>query len=345
MKRILRKWTGKLFVLLCVLALGLSLFPSSAPTKATGNLGKGKAYKETKLKLPKGCYSLSWGGLFVNAKGKIRVASRVWEQSVYGISGNKIQKVSDSMVKAAYNAWDYVKDKERDTEFFANTVNKKGTAGYFTNGTILFKYNKKGKIQKVLKLSKQFRGIDRMKWVSGDTVAVVGIEVMTGKNRVCLVDMKKGKITKKYNKKYTWLCGTDGKHIYVLSGSIDEKTEKIVKLKVSSGKKVSSISTQKIRALAENQTDWSEEQGRYYKDNPFSTCYSGGKLYLKYLTGIYTWNEKKKGFDTVLDGIKNPNYTTGQFYDTTGEYYYDDFEVAGKKMYVCCYGDIYMYTL
>ncbi len=252
------------------------------------------------------------------------------------------------MVKAAYKAWDYVKDKERDTEFYANTVNKKGTAGYFTNGTILFKYNQKGRIQKAIKelkgLSKPIRAIYRIKWVSGDTVAVGFLDIM-GENKVCLVNMGKGKAIRNYNTKYNWLCGTDGKHIYVLSGSIAKKTEKIVKLKASSGKKVSSISTKKIRALAENQKDWDEEQGRYYKDNPFSTCYSGGKLYLKYLTGIYTWNEKKKCFDTVLDGIGNSNYTTGQYYDTTGQCHYDNFEVVGKKMYVSCYNDMYMYTL
>lgn len=334
----------KTVALLCIPVLVLNLFSGFTSTKAAGNLGKGKPYKEMKIALPKYHASLDIGGLFVNAKGKIRISSREWEQSVYGISGNKLKKISDPMVRAAYHAWDYVKDKERDTEFYSNTVNKKGTAGYFTNGTILFKYNKKGKIQKTFKRLKKIGAVYRLKWVSKDTVAV-GFQDEMGNGRVCLVDMGKGKITKIYGKKYTWLCGTNGKHIYVLSGSIAKKTERIVKLKAASGKKVSSISTQEIRALAENQKGWDEEQERYEKDNPFSTCYSGGKLYLKYLTGVYTWNERKKGFDTVLDGIGNSNYTTGRYYDTTGQYYFDDFEVAGKKMYVCYYDNIYRYTL
>ena len=334
----------KTVALLCIPVLVLNLFSGFTSTKAAGNLGKGKPYKEMKIALPKYHASLDIGGLFVNAKGKIRISSREWEQSVYGISGNKLKKISDPMVRAAYHAWDYVKDKERDTEFYSNTVNKKGTAGYFTNGTILFKYNKKGKIQKTFKRLKKIGAVYRLKWVSKDTVAV-GFQDEMGNGRVCLVDMGKGKITKIYGKKYTWLCGTNGKHIYVLSGSIAKKTERLVKLKAASGKKVSSISTQKIRALAENRKDWNDEQGRYEKDNPFSTCYSGGKLYLKYLTGVYTWNERKKGFDTVLDGIGNSNYTTGRYYDTTGQYYFDDFEVVGKKMYVCYYDNIYRYTL
>lgn len=342
MKKSIQKRMRKPLVSLCVLVFGL--VPCLTPVKATGNVGKGKSYKETKVALPKYYDSLDIGGIFVNAKGKIRISSREWEQEVYGISGKRLKKVSDPMVKAAYHAWDYVKNKERDTEFYANTINKNGTEGYFTNGTILFKYSKKGKIIKTLKRPKKIGSVYRIKWVKKDTIAV-GFQDERGENRVCLVDMEKGKIIQTYEKKYTWLCGTNGKHIYVLSGSIAKKTEKIVKLKASSGKKVSSISTRKIRALAENRKDWNEEQGRYDKDNPFSTCYSGGKLYLKYLTGIYTWNEKKKDFDTVLDGRKNKNYTTGQFYDTTGQYYYDNFEVAGRKMYVCCYNDIYMYVL
>lgn len=338
MKSILCERVGRLSVVLCVLALGLSLFTCPKATKAVGNLGKGKAYKETKIAPPKGYYYWNVGGVFVNAKGKIRIHSEEWEQSVYGISGKKGKEVSDPMVKAAYNAWDFVKDKELDTKFRHNTINKKGTTGYFTNGKIIFKYNKKGKIQKKFNIYKKtaLEPVRELKWFSGDKV----VAMAGGLPQIFLIDMGKGKIIKKYSRKYTSLCGTDGKHIYVTSGSIAAETEKIVKLKASSGKRVSAISTRKIRALAEDRTEKNHRQ-EFCKDEPFDTCYSGGKLYLRYLTGIYTWNEKKKRFDTVLDGIDNENYTTGQL----DSEYFRGIEVVGKKIYVFNHSDVYMYSL
>lgn len=319
---------------LCILALGVSLLTNPVSADA-------KTYKESKI-TPAETQNHDLIGLFVSAKGKLRISTSEWEQSVYGISGDKLKKVSDPMVKAAYNAWDFVKDKTRDTNFYSNTTNKKGTAGYFTNGKKVFKYNKKGKIQKSFDLLKKmglkstYYRVSTLKWLNKDFVAV-DIWAFSGKTpRVCLIDMAKGKITKKYSKKYTSLCGTDGKNIYVLSGSIEKKTEEIVKLKASSGKKISSISTKSIRDLAADRTEQYEPSGMYYRDNPFSTCYAGGKLYLKYLTGIYTWNEKGKNFDTVLDGTDNNNYTSGQ--------YCGDFVVIKDKMYVLGDG-IYVYTL
>ena len=325
MRRKLRKQMGELSAILCILTLVFSVFPSPVQIKAAGNLGKGKPYKETQIEPPKGSYCWDVGGIFVNAKGKIRIHSRRWEQTVYGVSGKKGKEVSDPMVKAAYNAWDYVKDKERNTEFCYNTINKKGTEGYFTNRKIIFKYNKKGKILKRFYVKKES---------GGEFLDVCGLNA-----RIILVDMGKRKIIKKYSTKYTTLCGTDGKHIYVMSGSAAQKTEKIVKLKASSGKEVSSIFTQTIRALAEDGTEkGGSEDSR--KDDSFDTCYSGGKLYC---TGIYTWNEKKKRFDTVLDGIDSENYTSDQLYGQ----FYRGFEVTekGKKIYVAGSSDLYMYSL
>lgn len=351
MRRKLRKQMGELSAILCILTLVFSVFPSPVQIKAAGNLGKGKPYKETQIAPPKGWYYWNVGGIFVNAKGKIRIHTVKWEQTVYGISGKKGKEVSDPMVKAAYNAWDFVKDKERDTQFYLNTVNKKGTAGYFTNGAIIFKYNKKGIIQKRFNTCKKlggeaYYGVRALKWVSGDKVAAL-VRLRSDdrdprkiSRRIFLIDMGKGKIIKKYSAEYDSLCGTDGKHIYVMSGSITEKTEKIVKLKASSGRKVSSISTQIIRALAEDRT---EKNGELFcKDESFDTCYSGGKLYLRYLTGIYTWNEKKKRFDIVLDGIRNKNYNCIQL---STDFCFSTFEVVGKKMYVAGSSNVYMYSL
>lgn len=319
---------------LCILALGVSLLTDPVSANA-------KIYKESKI-TPAETQNHDLIGLFVSAKGKLCISTQEWEQSVYGISGDKLKKVSDPMVKAAYNAWDFVKDKTRDTSFYSNTINKKGTVGYFTNGKKVFKYNKKGKIQKSFDLLKKmglkskYYSISTLKWVNKDFVAV-DIWAFPGKmSRVCLVNMTKGKIAKKYSTKYTSLCGTDGQNIYVTSGSIEKKTEEIVKLKASSGKKISSISTKSIRDLAADRTEKQEPSGIYYRDNPFSTYYANGKLYLKYLTGIYTWDEKGKRFDTVLDGTDNKDYTSGQ--------YCGDFLVIKDKMYVLGDG-VYVYTM
>lgn len=321
----------KIIISICV-ALFLSLFASSE-THA-------KNYRETKI-TPVGAQNRDLAGLFVNAKGKLRISTLEWEQSVYTVSGSKLKKVSDPMVKAAYNAFDFVKDKENDTNFYANTINKKGTAGYFTNGKKVFQYDKKGKIQKSFGLLKKMGlntksyEVQTLKWVNKNYVAA-GIWAVSGKkSRVCLINMAKGKVAKKYSPKYTSLCGTDGKNIYVLSGSIAKKTEEIVKLKATSGKKIASISTKPIRDLAKERTEKHEASGAFFRDNPFSTYYANGKLYLKYLTGIYTWNEKGKKFTTVLDGTDNENYTSGQ--------YCGSFAVIKNKMYVIGNG-VYIYT-
>lgn len=329
----------KIITSLCILAIGVSSLVSPASANA-------ESYKETKI-VPEGSQNRDLMGLFVNAKGKLRISTQEWEQSVYGISGNKLKKVSDPMVKAAYNAFDFVKDKVLDTEFCSNTINKKGTAGYFTNGQKVFKYNKKGKILKSFDLLKKmnstsqtrFFRVSTLKWVNKDFVAV-NFRAPFGKTpRVCLVNMSKGKIVKKYSTKYTSLCGTDGKNIYVTSGSIEKGTEKIVKLKASSGKKVSSISTKPIRDLAADRTEKDDAGETFYRDKPFSTYYANGKLYLKYLTGIYTWNEKGKSFDTVLDGRDNENYTSWQCGG--------DFVVIKDKMYVLDIekSGVYVYTV
>ncbi len=319
---------------LCILALGVSLLADPVSANA-------KTYKEKKI-TPMGSQNRDLTGLFVSARGNLRISTQEWEQSVYGISGDKLKKVSDPMVKAASNAFDFVKDKEKDTNFYSNTVNKKGTAGYFTNGKKVFKYNKKGKIKKSFDLLQKLGlklksySVSTLKWVNKDFVAV-DIWASSGKTpRVCLINMEKGIVVKKYSKTYTSLCGTDGKNIYVTSGSIEKKTEKIVKLKASSGKKILSISTKPIRDLAADRTEKDEASGAFFRDNPFSTCYANGKLYLKGLTGIYTWNEKKKSFDTVLDGTDNANYTSGQ--------YCGDFVVIKDKMYVLG-GGVYVYTV
>ena len=317
------KRISQILILTLLLSVcSVAAVPSGAAAKVKPVAGKN--YSETEISFE----NTNIWDMFVSG-GKLRLSTQEWEQEVYGISGKKIVKKSkDPLVKATYNAFDFVNDKELETVFYSNTVNKKGTVGYFMNGKKIFKYNKKGKIKKVLNLPKKLkcRGeIYKIKWVDRDLVAVHFRDQSRQKFRILLVDMKKGKVAKKYNKKYTGLCGTDGKNLYVTMGSIEKKTEKIVKIKASSGKKLASISTAPIRELAAEWEDPYEYANESLRNGSFRTCYANGKLYLKYLTGIYTWNGKSKDFQTVLDGRNNANYASRQ--------YEGELEVIKDKIY------------
>lgn len=314
----------KITVFSCLLALFFSTIRPYCTAEAMVRTDTTKTYKETKITTMIGLC-----GLYVNANGKLRISTQEWEQSVYRISGGKLKMVSDPMVKAAYNAFDYTTGKEQDTIFYANRVKKKGTSGCFTNGKKIFRYNKKGKITKVLSLLKKMKLsqgnflIDRLEWVKKDLVAV-GVWAITGeKPRVCLVDMKKGKIVKRYSTGYTALCGADGENIYVTSGSIADQTERFVKLRATTGKKLASIATKELRGLAAGRQD-EYITGGYCRDDPMSTCYANGRLYIRYLTGVYTWNGRGQSFNRILDGDKD--YLSG--------YWCGEFEVVGNRMYV-----------
>ena len=316
---------------------------AAAPSGAAAEVkpAAGKSYSEIKVE------GVDAGELFVNEKGKLRIMTDEWEQKVYGVSGKKVvKKPKDPLVKATYNAFDFVKDKELDTAFYSVTVNKKGTAGYFTNRKKIFKYNKKGKITKVVNAAKivgaKNVSVSKIMWVSKALVAVELLRPYKGVRGVYLIDMKKGKIVKKYSGKYTSLCGTDGKNLYVATGSIEKKTEKIVKIKASSGKKLASISTAPIRELAlpqaeqnKNVEDLVKDPEELIQNRGFSTCYAEGKLYLQYLTGIYTWNGKSKDFKTVLDGRNNANYTTGQYWGNLAV-------IKGRIYFLAGYEDEYL---
>lgn len=310
-----------------ILTLLLSVCSVAAvPSRAEAEVkpAAGKSYSETEISNE----NTNIWDMFVSG-GKLRLSTQEWEQEVYGISGKKlVKKPKDPLVKATYNAFDFVNDKELETEFCFTSVNKKGTAGYFTNIKKIFKYDKKGKIKKVLNLPKKLKwegNVTGLEWVNKDFVAVEFRKIYKKGTRILLVDMKKGKVAKKYNKKYTGLCGTDGKNLYVTMGSIEKKTEKIVKIKASSGKKLASISTAPVRELAAGWEDPYEYANESLRNGSFRTCYANGKLYMKYLTGIYTWNGKSKDFRTVLDGRNNANYASRQ--------YWGELEVNKDKIY------------
>ena len=314
------KRIGRIMILTLLLSVcSATAVPSGATAKVKS--AAGKSYSETKI----GATS-AWD-LYVNAKGKIRFITDSWEQQVYGISGGKaVEKPEDPMVKAANNAFDYVKaEDETDMDIRIGNVstNKKGTTGYFATWKKIFRYNKKGKITKVFNPSKKLGVkkvfVGRVRWVKKDLVAAEFTSSSKKVPNVCLIDMKKGKVVKKYKRKYFALCATDGKNLYVRSGSVEKKTEKIVKIKASSGKKLASISTAPIYALGAGRMEAKTDEispPEYLRDDPVEPCYANGKLYLQYLTGIYTWDGKGKDFKTVLDGRNNENYTCfrGDFY-------------------------------
>ena len=322
-----------------ILTLLLSVCSAvSAPTGAAAKVkpAAGKSYSETR-----NGNTSAWD-LFLNAKGKIRFITEFWRQEIYGISGVKeVKKSKDSMAKALREASDNFKvDGEQEEQIGEVSTNKSGTTGYFATWYRIFRYNKKGKITKVFNLSKKLKktSIYKMKWVKKDLVAAEFISSNKKAPNVCLIDVKKGKIVKKYKRKYTTLYATDGKNLYVGSGSVKKKTEKIVKIKASSGKKLAAISTAPIYKLAAGRMESKNVEDtppEYLRDDPVRLCYANGKLYLQHLSGIYTWDGKGKDFKTVLDGRNNENYTWFKGWNNYECPYCLDFQVdKDETMYI-----------
>ena len=323
-----------------ILILTLLLSVCSAAAVLSGATAKvkpaaGKSYRETWSR-----NTMAWE-LFLNAKGEIRFINDYWRQETYGISdGKEVKKSKDSIAKAVKKVTDDFKD---DNDLIrAVSTNKKGTTGYISTREKIFRYNKKGKITKVFNPSKKL-GVKKVfvgevRCVKSDLVAAELLSSNKKVPNICLIDVKKGKIVKKYKRKYATLYAADGKNLYVGSGSVEKKTEKIVKIKASSGKKLASISTAPIYKLAAGRTESKTEENtppEYLRDDPVRLCYANGKLYLQHLSGIYTWDGKGKDFKTVLDGRDNENYTWFKGWNNYECPYCLDFQVdKDETMYI-----------
>ncbi len=333
-----RNQQAKKISYIMILTLLLSVCSAvSAPTGAAAEVkpAAGKNYSETWNR-----NTIAWR-LFLNVKGKIRFINDYWRQETYGISdGKEVKKSKDSIAKAVKKVTDDFKD---DNDLIrAVSTNKKGTIGYISTWEKIFRYNKKGKITKVFNPSKKL-GVKKVfvgevRCVKSDLVAAELLSPNKKVPNICLINMKKGKIVKKYKRKYATLYAADGKNLYVGSGSVEKKTEKIVKIKASSGKKLAAISTAPIYKLAAGRMESKNVEDtppEYLRDDPVRLCYANGKLYLQHLSGIYTWDGKGKDFKTVLDGRNNENYTWFKGWNNYMCPYCLDFQVdKDETMYI-----------
>ena len=317
-----RNQQAKKISYIMILALLLSVCSAAAvPTGAAAEIkpATGKGYSEKRLETGSAWELFGIGDvcdLYVNAKGKLRIVTDSRKKRIYGISGSRaVEKPGAPLAKAG-------KKRKAKSMIEDVTINKKGTIGYFATWEKIFRYNKKGEITRVFNPSKKFGvavWVQRVRWLKKDLVAAELSGLSKKVPNVCLIDMKKGKIVKKYKKKYSALYAADEKNLYVRSGSVRKKTEKIVKIKASSGRRLASISTAPIYKLAAGRTeaktneDFSAAETEYLRDDPVKLCYANGKIYLQYLTGIYTWDGKGKDFTTVLDGRTRENYTWFDF--------------------------------
>lgn len=233
---------------------------------------------------------------------------------VYQYYGGKYRRVkSDPFIPFSKK----VRGKNESMTFLAPSVNKRGNAYYTANDYTIYQYNKKGKIKAAFNLKKKVklqsgnRRISNVIWLNKNLVAVDTWQLGKDNSGIYLVDMKKKQIKKSYSTKYADLLGGQGNYIYVKSGNSQSQNEVIYKLKASSGKVISQLSTSNLRKTGETNTESDLTYGNL-KDANFGSCVFGNSLFLSYLSGIYRWNEKTFSFERVLDAKEQ--YHAGKFY-------------------------------
>lgn len=254
---------------------------------------------------------------YVTAKGEIRAFTSGEDgvQSVYTWTGKKWKRAD----KDPLSDFTYRVNKKKFTGYSAPVVNKKGSAYYIYNNTDIYKYNKKGKIlvhMDLRKLSKikPEKQISDMIWLKKDFVVVQTTQPSGG---IYLIDLKKKKVKQSYSKQYVNLRGGYDNYIYLESGTASEKTETISKVNAVTGKCVKKIETKNLRALGDDCTEEDMDYG-LLKDVSLTSCVYHKKLYVKYVTGVYCWNEKKSRFDQIIDGSKD--FGAGKLYSSAMQF-------------------------
>ncbi|MCH5266253.1 MAG: hypothetical protein J1F02_10170 [Lachnospiraceae bacterium] len=325
------------------LFLACGMVVSSMQGMAASQAAVEKAHTEKNLlPLTKG----EIGSFYVTNKGKLRAftTGRDDVQSVYQWTGKKFKNVKDPMSDFTYSV-----NKKKFTGYTAPAMNKKGTAYYIADLTKVYKYNKKGKVtakvnlKKKLNLNTNTKYINDLIWLKKDLVAIDTWQMGGESGGIHLVDLKKKKIVRSYAKKYNELLGGANNVIYVSSGKASAGNEQLHKLDAASGKVKKTLSTKSLRDLGKDCTDKDDDYG-YLKDASFASCVYDGKLYLKYLTGVYVWNESKGSFGQVIDG--SSNFSAGKLYGGRMQF------ASKNKLYVIGYRtdsssptDFYEYTI
>jgi hypothetical protein len=308
MKSLIAKIIG-IFVV-CALAVNTVGFAQAKTVIVNTKTVKNHKEKDILKKLKKDTIC----SFYVTAKKELRAftAGEDGVPAVYKWTGKEWKDAdNDPLRDFTYNV-----NKKNFTGYTAPSVNKKGTAYYIANKTKIYKYNQKGKVlaqvnlKKKLKLNATRKYISQIIWLKADWVAINTWQMGGTSAGIYVVDLKKKK-TVQLPLKYTALMAGNGKYIYLKTGDASAETEQINKVNAITGKCVKKIKTANLRILGADCMIEDEDYG-LLKNTSLSACVNAGKLYVKYLTGVYVWNEKKSRFDQIVDGSKN--FGAGKLY-------------------------------
>lgn len=116
------------------------------------------------------------------------------------------------------------------------------------------------------------------------------------------VDIDANKVVKKYDSKFEARLVKDGK-IY---GDIAEQNvvTNIVVYDAETGKLTDKISATGVRKTAIDRNDWDDDRNDYCRNADMEYDVYKNNIYIKYLTGVYRYDAKKKKWDLLMKESK-----------------------------------------
>ncbi len=270
--------------------------------KAQINTATAKTHKEKRIFLHENSEVV--GSLYLTNKEKLKMyVSYNGDDTpeVYRWTGKKLVKDEKDPLKnvSAVATDDWFSPR------VTPTMHTKKNIWYCAWDTTVYKYDKKEKIKAKVNLKKPLK-LKKLEEISEIYLVKNDLLAVETPQRICLVSMKTKKVVKKFNKKYTQLLGATKKYLYVKSGTLEEKNETIYKVNIKTKKECGKIEMQSLRDQAANRQEKDEDGSLgYARDYSFTFCVYKGKVYVKYLTGVYRWNEKKASLDMIIEGSKN----------------------------------------
>ena len=181
---------------------------------------------------------------------------------------------------------------------------------------VIYKIDEEGNEIASAKMTKMFgKGtfeIHDWYWYKGNKVIMnVSHYEVSGtlkKKQCCLVDIDRQKIVKRYSQNWDMRLVQDGK---IIGDQRDQNIlTNILVIDPETGKIEKKISASEIRKTAIDRTDWDDENDDYYRNAEFSYAIYEGQIYVKYLTGIYRYDEKSEKWQQLLKETKK--FTMGK---------------------------------
>ena len=208
---------------------------------------------------------------------------------------------------------------------------------------VIYKIDEEGNEIASAKMTKMFgKGtfeIHDWYWYKGNKVIMnishYGTDGALKKKQCCLVDIDRQKIVKRYSQSWDLRLVQDGK---IIGDQMDQNIlTNILVIDPGTGKIEKKISASEIRKTAIDRTDWDDENDDYYRNAAFSYAVCEGQIYVKYLTGIYRYDEKSEKWQQLLKETKK--FTMGKCNTTVFRVADENhFYLMGKKgfyLYSC----------